>query len=63
MQQSSNTNLEKALDLIADSDVNLSDMFKQDGILKQLTKGLVERALQAEIKHHLVPRFINSVWF
>ena len=53
MQKSSNTNLEKALDLIADSDVNLSDMFKQDGILKQLTKGLVERALQAEIKHHL----------
>ena len=33
MQKSSNTNLEKALDLIADSDVNLSDMFKQDGIL------------------------------
>ena len=53
MQKSSNTNLEKALDLIADSDVNLSDMFKQDRILKQLTKGLVERALQAEIKHHL----------
>ena len=53
MQKSSNTKLEKALDLIIDSDVNLSDMFKQDGILKQLTKALVERALQGEIKHHL----------
>ena len=53
MQKASNNNLEQALDLIANSEVNLSNIFKQDGILKQLTKALVERALQGEIKHHL----------
>ena len=38
MQKPPNTNLEKALYLVIDSDVNLSDMFKQDGVLKQLTR-------------------------
>ena len=45
--------IEKALDLIANSQTDLSNLFKEDGLLKQLNKGLVERALQAEIKHHL----------
>ncbi len=31
----------------------LSNLFKEDGLLKQITKGLVERALQAEIKDYL----------
>lgn len=53
MQKVIDNNLEQALDLIANSEMDLSNMFKQDGILKQLTKGLVERALQAEIKDHL----------
>ena len=29
------------------------DMFGTDGLLQQLTKALVERAMQAEISHHL----------
>lgn len=28
------------------------DFFRQDGLLEQLTKALVERALQAEMTHH-----------
>lgn len=43
----------KALDVLTSNNVDLSNLFKQEGVLKQLTKGLVERALQAEIKHHL----------
>ena len=43
----------QALDLIADKHTGLPDMFAEGGLLKQLTKGLVERALQAEMKHHL----------
>lgn len=29
------------------------DMFGSDGLLQQLTKALVERAMQAELTHHL----------
>ena len=29
------------------------DMFGSDGLLQQLTKALVERAMQAELSHHL----------
>ena len=53
MQKASTNKLEEAVDLIANSEVDLSTMFKQDGILRQLTKALVERALQGEISHHL----------
>ncbi|MCP4653353.1 MAG: IS256 family transposase [Candidatus Omnitrophica bacterium] len=48
-----NDNLSKALDLIAESEADLSNLFKEDGLLNRLTKGLVERALQAEAKTHL----------
>lgn len=53
MTQNQNEALSKALDLIVESGADLSSLFKQDGLLKQLTKGLVERALQAEMKEHL----------
>ena len=32
---------------------SLEDMFGTDGLLQQLTKALVERAMQAELTHHL----------
>lgn len=53
MENQKNEHVENALDLIANSGIDLSKIFKQEGILKQLTKGLVERALQAEMTHHL----------
>ena len=43
----------EAVDIITSSDIDLSNMFKKDGLLKQLTKELVERALEGELKHHL----------
>ena len=45
--------LEKAMDLIIESGADISSMLKQDGIFKQLKKGLLERALQGELKDHL----------
>lgn len=51
--KNTNENLNQAIDLISKSDVNLSNIFSEGSILKQLTKGLVEKALQAEIEHHL----------
>jgi putative transposase len=45
--------VKQALDLISEKHTDLSEIFSEDGLLKQLTKGLVERALQAEIKQHL----------
>ena len=53
MQKEAKNNLDQVLDFIAHSEVDLSNMFKQNGILQKLTKALVESALQAEIKHHL----------
>ena len=48
-----NETLSKALDMIADSQGNLSELFAEKGLLKQMIKGLVERALAAEMKEHL----------
>jgi transposase-like protein len=45
--------LNKAMDLIVESGADLNSLLKQDGILKQLKKGLLERALQGELKDHL----------
>ena len=50
MHKKTNKSIEAALDLLEQSDQPLSKIFKQDGLLQQLTKGLVERALQAKMK-------------
>lgn len=38
--------LSQAMDLIVESGADLNSLLKQDGILKQLKKGLLERALR-----------------
>ena len=43
----------EAVDIITSSGVDLSNMFQEDGLLKQFTKELVERALEGELKQHL----------
>ena len=43
----------EAVNLIANSELDLSTMFNQDDLLKQLTKELVEKALEGELKNHL----------
>ena len=45
--------LDQAMDIIINSGADLSNMFKEGGLLKQLTKNLVERALKAELDDHL----------
>ena len=52
----SNTNQEKikqAVDLLIDKDTDLTSFFAKDGMLKELTKNLFERALKAEMDEHL----------
>jgi putative transposase len=44
--------LSHAMDLIVESGADLKTLFDQDGLLKKLTKSLVERALQAELSNH-----------
>lgn len=45
--------LSQAMDLIVESGADLKKLFDQDGLLKKLTKSLVERALKAELDEHL----------
>jgi putative transposase len=60
-KEKQNEALEKALDLLEGSDFELSKIFEEDGLLKHLTKRLVERALQAEMSHHLgYPKYERS---
>ena len=40
-------------DQIIDSGVNVNQMFEKDGLLKQLTKRLLEKALDTEMSNHL----------
>ena len=45
--------LSQAIEIIANSGADLSTLFKENGIMNQLKRGLVEKALQAEIQEHL----------
>lgn len=52
----SGTNQEKikqAVELLIDKDTDLTSFFAKDGMLKELTKNLFERALKAEMEEHL----------
>ena len=42
-----NKNLSKALDLLVESEADLSTIFDDGGLIQQLTKNVVERALHA----------------
>jgi len=45
--------LDKLITGLLDSGINLSSALDKDGLLKQLTKGILERALQGEMTEHL----------
>ncbi|WP_342265144.1 IS256 family transposase [Cardinium endosymbiont of Philonthus spinipes] len=45
--------ISKAIDVRVDSGVDLSTLFDQGGLLKQLSKRLVEKALESEMDSHL----------
>nr|WP_269077784.1 transposase [Rickettsia felis] len=45
--------MEQAIDLLINNDTDVSILFREDGLLKEITKRLVERALQSEMNNHL----------
>jgi len=45
--------ISQAIDLLVEQGADVSNLFEEGGLLKQLTKRLVERALQSEIDDHL----------
>ncbi|MDN5247441.1 MAG: IS256 family transposase [Candidatus Cardinium sp.] len=45
--------MSKAINVLVDSGVDLSTLFDQGGLLKQLSKRLVEKALASEMDNHL----------
>ncbi len=53
MTKKGNEAINQAIDLLIDNDTDISTIFKEDGLLKQLTKRLVEKALQSEMNNHL----------
>lgn len=52
-QDSPQDGISKAIDVLIESGVDLSTLFDQGGLLKQLSKRLVEKALQSEMTTHL----------
>lgn len=53
MSDSNQEKIKQAVDLLIDKDTDLASFFAKDGMLKQLTKNLFERALKAEMDEHL----------
>ncbi|KJV58947.1 putative transposase [Rickettsia felis str. Pedreira] len=45
MTQKQNAAMEQAIDLLINNDTDVSILFREDGLLKEITKRLVEREL------------------
>ena len=52
MSKSDQEKIKQAVDLLIDKDTDLTSFFAKDGMLKELTKNLFERALKAEMDEH-----------
>jgi len=53
MSKTNQEKIKQAVDLLIDKDTDLASFFARDGMLKELTKNLFERALKAEMDEHL----------
>jgi transposase-like protein len=53
MSKTNQEKIKQAVDLLIDKDTDLASFFAKDGMLKELTKNLFERALKAEMDEHL----------
>lgn len=53
MPQEQNAAMAQAIDLLINNDTDVSTLFKEDVLLKELTKCLVEKALESEMNNHL----------
>ena len=45
--------LNAAIDMLIESDADLSTVLGKEGLIKQLSKRILERALEAEMQGHL----------
>lgn len=52
-QKIDNTKINAAIDLLIESDVDFSNALGEDGLIKQLSKRILEKALQIEMNDHL----------
>ncbi|WP_339051839.1 hypothetical protein [Candidatus Lariskella endosymbiont of Epinotia ramella] len=48
MKTEKNKKINEAIDLLIEGGADLKTVLKQDGLIKELTKSILERALQAE---------------
>lgn len=53
MQTEKNKKINEAIDLLIAGGADLKTVLSQNGLIKELTKGILERALQAEMSEHL----------
>ncbi|KJV78023.1 transposase, Mutator family protein [Rickettsia hoogstraalii str. RCCE3] len=53
MSQKQNAAMNQAIDLLINNNTDISTIFKEDGLLQQLTKRLIEKAIQSEMNNHL----------
>ncbi|WP_339051824.1 hypothetical protein [Candidatus Lariskella endosymbiont of Epinotia ramella] len=51
MKTEKNKKINEAIDLLIEGGADLKTVLKQDGLIKELTKSILERALQAEIAY------------
>ena len=45
--------LNAAIDMLIESEADLSNVLSKEGLIKQLSKRILERALEAEMRSHL----------
>ncbi|BFD45825.1 MAG: hypothetical protein DMENIID0002_05740 [Rickettsia endosymbiont of Sergentomyia squamirostris] len=53
MNKKTNESIKQAVDLLIDNDTDVNTILKEGGLLKELTKRLIEKALQSEMNNHL----------
>jgi len=46
--------LNAAIDMLIESDADLSNVLGKEGLIKQLSKRILERALEAEMQSHFI---------
>ena len=54
MSKSNQEKIKAAVDLLIDKDTDLITFFAKDGMLKELTKSIFERALKAEMDESIL---------
>ncbi|WP_339051979.1 hypothetical protein [Candidatus Lariskella endosymbiont of Epinotia ramella] len=53
MKTEKNKKINEAIDLLIEGGADLKTVLKQDGLIKELTKSILERALQAEMSERV----------